>query len=159
MIRKLEVTVMFLRKNGQILLGLKKRGFGAGKYNGIGGKIRPHETPEHAAVREVQEEILVTPTQYQQLGQLEYDTFYKGEKEHIILHVFVATAWSGTPTESDHMAPKWFDESKIPYNLMFPDDSYWLPCVLEGKYVTGTFEYNVHECLLSQNVTVSEAAK
>lgn len=32
-----------------VLLGMKKRGFGAGKWNGFGGKVQPGETIEEAA--------------------------------------------------------------------------------------------------------------
>ena len=40
----------------QVLLGLKKRGFGKDKYNGLGGKQEPSETIIDAAVRELREE-------------------------------------------------------------------------------------------------------
>jgi 8-oxo-dGTP diphosphatase len=46
----------------EVLLGLKKTGFGAGKWVGLGGHIEEGEKPEAAAVREVQEESsLVVP--------------------------------------------------------------------------------------------------
>ena len=35
----------------RVLLGMKKRGFGAGKWNGFGGKLEPGETIEEAAKR------------------------------------------------------------------------------------------------------------
>ena len=44
------------RNNERILLGMKKRGFGIGKYNGFGGKVNKEETIEQAALREFQEE-------------------------------------------------------------------------------------------------------
>ena len=37
--RKL-LTLVFLREGGKVLLGMKKRGFGVGKWNGFGGKVR-----------------------------------------------------------------------------------------------------------------------
>lgn len=39
-----------------VLLGLKKRGFGTGKWNGFGGKVEPGETIRQAAIREMKEE-------------------------------------------------------------------------------------------------------
>jgi 8-oxo-dGTP pyrophosphatase MutT (NUDIX family) len=54
------LTLLLLRSNGRILLGRKKRGFGAGKANGFGGKVEVGETIKEAAVREVQEESGVT---------------------------------------------------------------------------------------------------
>jgi hypothetical protein len=49
--REKHYTLLFARRPGQVLLGMKKRGFGAGKWNGFGGKIEAEETCEQAAVR------------------------------------------------------------------------------------------------------------
>ena len=43
-------------KNSLILLGMKKRGFGTGKWNGFGGKVEAGESNEQAALRELKEE-------------------------------------------------------------------------------------------------------
>ena len=59
--KKMETTLCLLRRNEEILLAMKKRGFGEGKYNGVGGKIEGTETPEAAMLRETKEEIGVTP--------------------------------------------------------------------------------------------------
>jgi 8-oxo-dGTP pyrophosphatase MutT (NUDIX family) len=40
----------------EILLGMKKRGFGMNKWNGFGGKVEVNETIPQAAARELQEE-------------------------------------------------------------------------------------------------------
>ena len=55
-------TLMFIidEPRGRVLLIRKKRGLGAGKINGPGGKLDPGETPEQCAVRETQEELHVT---------------------------------------------------------------------------------------------------
>ena len=45
------LTLVFIRRQGEILLGYKKRGFGAGKWNGFGGKVEAGETIEEAAER------------------------------------------------------------------------------------------------------------
>jgi len=49
------LTLLFLIKEDQILLAMKKRGFGMGRFNGVGGKIEPGETIEQAMIRECQE--------------------------------------------------------------------------------------------------------
>ena len=54
----LETTLLLLRKDNEILLAKKKRGFGEGKYNGVGGKLEDGETPEEAMIRETEEEIM-----------------------------------------------------------------------------------------------------
>ena len=50
------LTLVFLRREGEVLLGMKKRGFGEGKWNGFGGKVEAGETIVEAAAREVREE-------------------------------------------------------------------------------------------------------
>ncbi len=151
-ISKLETTLVLLRKDNEILLGMKKRGFGEGRYNGIGGKIKSGETPEEAMVRESQEEIAVKPVEYIKMGKVEFLELYKGKKENVVFHLYIATKWEGEPKESDEMIPKWFSISEIPYQQMFPDDKYWLPLVLEGKKVNAFFEFDEQWSLLNYSV-------
>lgn len=150
--KKIETTLLLLKKENQVLLAMKKRGFGAGKFNGVGGKIEPDETPEIAMIREAQEEIAVTPTQYTKIGVMEFIEYFKGNKENIIFHLFVATDWEGNPQESDEMKPQWFDIDKIPYDQMFKDDEYWMPFALEGKKINGFFEFDENWNLLSHKI-------
>jgi len=42
----------------------------SGKWNGFGGKVEPGETVEAAAMRELQEEAMVTTTQVERRGVL-----------------------------------------------------------------------------------------
>ena len=62
-------TLMFVVRDGQILLIHKKLGLGAGKINGPGGRIEPGEEPVDAATREVQEELIVTPSDIVKSGE------------------------------------------------------------------------------------------
>ena len=54
--QKKVLTLVLLREGDRVLLGMKKRGFGAGKWNGFGGKLEPGESVVEAAAREVREE-------------------------------------------------------------------------------------------------------
>ena len=49
-------TLCFCVKDDKVLLAMKKRGFGAGKWNGYGGKVQEGESPAVTAVRELKEE-------------------------------------------------------------------------------------------------------
>lgn len=49
-IRKM-FSLVFIRKTTEVLLGLKKRGFGEGKWNGFGGKVEQGETIVQGATR------------------------------------------------------------------------------------------------------------
>ena len=45
------LTLLFALRPGHVLLGMKKRGFGKGRWNGFGGKVEKDETIEEAAIR------------------------------------------------------------------------------------------------------------
>lgn len=147
-----QTTLCILKRDDKILLAMKKRGFAAGKYNGIGGKVELGETPEQAMIRETKEEINVTPTKYENMGYIEYDEYYKGQKENIAFHLYFVYEWEGTPTESEEMNPKWFSVNEIPYDQMLPDDSYWLPFVLDGKKINAYFNFDEEWNLLSKDI-------
>jgi len=148
----METTLCILRKENQILLAMKKRGFGNGKYNGVGGKIENGETPENAMIRETEEEISVTPTKFEKVGVIEFDEYYKGNKENIMFHLYFVYEWIGIPKETEEMSPKWFDIDDIPYDKMLPDDKYWLPLVLNGKKIKAYFEFDEEWNLLSKKI-------
>ena len=150
--KKMETTLCLLRRNEEILLAMKKRGFGEGKYNGVGGKIEGTETPEADMLRETKEEIGVTPIQYEKVGVVSFDEFYKDEKVNLIFHLYMVTEWEGTPAESEEMQPKWFSIDSIPYNQMLPDDKYWLPLILEGKKIDAYFDFDEEWNLLSKDI-------
>jgi mutator protein MutT len=152
-VKELTTTLVFLVRDNQILLAMKKRGFGAGHWNGVGGKVDPDETIEQAMIRECQEEISVTPTTYHQAALNIFHEFYKGEPHAITVHTYLCSEWTGEPEESEEMAPKWFAVSDIPYDQMWPDDEYWLPPVLDGKLVRTTFRYNNTDAMESHEIT------
>lgn len=131
-----EAVLTFIRMRGQILLINKLRGLGKGKINAPGGKIEPGETPLHAAVRETEEEVGVTPLHLHRNGILRF-AFTDGYS--MKCHVFTAPSFSGTVRESDEAIPFWCKESMIPYPRMWEDDRLWLPLVLKGKVVNDDF--------------------
>ena len=150
-------TLLFLRSGDQILLALKKRGFGMGRWNGAGGKLEPGETIEQALVRESVEEIGVTPTNWTAVGQLDFvQDAETADPWHMFVYAYIADAWEGEPTESEEMMPKWFHIEDIPYQDMWGDDEFWLPYVLDGKKVVGEFTFDINDNLLPHDVRVVE---
>ena len=148
----LETTLCLFIKDNQVLLAMKKRGFGEGKYNGVGGKLKSNETPEEAMIRECVEEIGAKPIEYEKVGYISFDEYYKGEIQKLSFHLYIATKWDGELIETDEMAPFWFDLDKIPYDKMFPDDKYWLPLILEGKKINAHFSFDKDWNLLYKTI-------
>lgn len=145
-------TLLFLHRGDQILLAMKKRGFGEGHWNGAGGKLDPGETIEQALVRECQEEICVTPVGYTQVAELNFDAYFKGERTALQCHVYICDEWKGDPAETEEMKPQWFKKSEIPYDDMWQDDILWLPLVLESKKVRGSFTFDAQDNMLSHKI-------
>lgn len=132
-------TLVFVQRRGRVLLIRKKRGLGAGKLNGPGGRLEPGETADACAVREVQEELVITPTGLERMGELRFQ-FADGYGIHVF--VYRASDFEGTPTETPEAAPHWFEEGRIPYDEMWEDDRIWLPLLLDGTRFTGSFVFD-----------------
>jgi 8-oxo-dGTP diphosphatase len=141
-------NLCFVIRDGQILLIRKKRGLGAGKINGPGGRLEKGETAEQAAIRETQEEIGVTPTGLADIGELFFQ-FLDGYKLHVA--VFRANDCTGELAETDEATPFWVDIRQIPYEEMWQDDTYWLPLVLKRTRFRGYFVFN-HEILMNHRI-------
>jgi 8-oxo-dGTP pyrophosphatase MutT (NUDIX family) len=141
-----KATLCLLVRNGRILLAMKKRGFGIGKWNGIGGKQEAGEDIRTAALRETKEEIGVVPTSMRKVAVLDF-YFKENPDWDQQVHVFLVDGWDGTPKETEEMNPEWFDLGKIPYGSMWDDDRHWLPKVLEGKSVKGDFFFGKNQKL------------
>ncbi len=127
-------TLLFVVRDGEILLIRKKRGIGAGKINGPGGRVDPGESPRACAIREVEEELRVTPTGVDQRGELKFQ-FSDGFSIHG--YVFLANGCAGEPVETDEAIPLWTAVDRIPYREMWADDAIWVPWLLAGQRFAG----------------------
>lgn len=146
-----QATLLFLIKNKQILLAMKKRGFGIGKWNGVGGKPNPSENILNTAIRETQEEIEVTPNNLKQVATLDFYFKNKPEWNQQVL-VFTTKDWIGEPKETEEMKPQWFNLDKIPYDSMWPDDPFWLPLVLNNKKIKAEFTFGENDIILNKKI-------
>ena len=135
----------------EILLGFKKVGLGATKYNGFGGKVEAGETVAMAALRELEDECGVRAAldDLRPVGHLTF--FFPAQPAwEQQVHVFLVSTWEGVPAESREMAPAWFAIDDIPFEQMWQDDAHWLPRVLAGECVRACFTFQ------SDNETIQE---
>lgn len=135
-------TLMFIidEVKREVLLIRKKRGLGAGKINGPGGKIDPGETPVQCAIRETQEELGVTALNPVHHGELRFQ-FVDGLRMHV--DVYVATAHEGEPVETEEAVPLWTPLDALPFEEMWADDIHWLERMLvqRGRFL-GRFVFD-----------------
>lgn len=148
-------TLVFVIRNGSILLIDKKTGLGKGKVNGPGGKVEKDESPLDCAVRECQEELGITVSALQYCGQHRFQ-FVDGYSIHV--WVYRTTEFEGVPTESVEARPLWVKLDEIPYEQMWEDDRIWLPMVLRGEKFQGRWIFDgdrmVDYELLTENEVV-----
>lgn len=138
-----------------ICLAMKKRGFGAGRYNGVGGKLELGETIEEALKREAQEEIGIQTVALEKCAELTF-IFPHNPAFDQLVHVYLSEEWKGDPVESEEMNPFWFLVEDIPYATMWPDDNFWLPQVIAGNFVKGRFVFGEGDSIQEQEVRVVE---
>jgi 8-oxo-dGTP diphosphatase/2-hydroxy-dATP diphosphatase len=140
------LTLSIIYQHPKVLLGMKKRGFGQGRWNGFGGKVKDGETIEEALKREMEEEVGITPKSFEKVGIIEFE--FLGEPEMLEVHFFKVNEFIGEPKESEEMKPKWFNIKEIPFHQMWPDDQYWFPILLKGKKFKGRFVFEGHDKIL-----------
>ncbi|MFT4975508.1 MAG: 8-oxo-dGTP diphosphatase [Myxococcota bacterium] len=127
---EVRATLLFIWRDDALLLIRKKRGLGAGKINGPGGKIDPGEGALEAAERELWEELGVRAQGTVERGELSFQ-FTDGLRLHV--QVFTAPDCTGQAIETDEAIPLWTPTSAIPYDEMWADDRVWLPHMLAGR--------------------------
>lgn len=156
--RNLDTTLLIIVKDNKILLATKKRGFGVGKFNGVGGKKQENETIYEAMLRETKEEIGVIPINAKNVGIIDFDMWLKGENVNEKMYIYLANDFDGEVVESEEMRPQWFNLEEIPYDNMFLDDIIWLPEVLKDNLVKGTCVFSKDfGTMISQDIKVVDS--
>ena len=144
------LTLCIVYQGDRVLLGMKKRGFGEGRWNGFGGKVKEGEDIEEAAKRELREEAGILAEGLQERGILEFT--FQNDPAILEVHVFHASRFTGEPVETGEMKPQSFSTGEIPFAYMWPDDKFWLPLFLQGKRFKGTFLFQGMDTLLSHEL-------
>ncbi len=144
------LTLCIIHQHPRVLLGMKKRGFGAGRWNGFGGKVSLEETIEEAVKREINEEVGIGVDELEKVGIIEFE--FRGNPEILEVHIFRSEDFFGIPTESEEMKPQWFHIDEIPFKDMWPDDEYWFPLFLSGKKFKGKFLFGESDVILEQEL-------
>jgi len=134
-----KATLLFVRRDDELLLIRKRRGLGAGKINAPGGRLDDGEKARDGAIREVREEVCVTPIDPDHRGELLFQ-FVDGYSIHV--WVFLATAHRGEACPTDEAIPIWTPIEEIPYDEMWADDRIWLPEMLAGRRFHGRFIFD-----------------
>lgn len=114
-------------------MGLKKRGFGEGLYNGFGGKLEIGETYFTCAKRELMEELGIIATSLILIGKINFyfpqtEKFPKNKRAQTVF-VFKCEDFTGNIAETEEMNPKIFPIDKLPIDKMWPDAIYYISLI------------------------------
>ncbi|MCU1531225.1 MAG: hydrolase [Arthrobacter sp.] len=133
------VTLCFLLRDAvpgatEVLLGLKRTGFGTGKIVGLGGHVEAGESDAEAVCREVWEEagVVVLQEDLDHAGVVEF-IFPARPEWNMYCRLFTTRRWEGEPAESAEITPEWFDAASLPLHRMWDDAAHWLPAALAGE--------------------------
>lgn len=141
-IDKITTLCYIINDKNEVLLVMKKRDFGVGKWNGPGGKVKNGETPFAAMVREIKEEVDIEIDNAEELGYIEFIWPDQLKDWNQRCHVYLTKEFSGQPKESDECLPSWFSCDQIPYDQMWDDDKYWYLDALAGKPIKKRFFFD-----------------
>ena len=113
-----------------------------GKWNGLGGKFEPGESPEECVTREVREESGLEIVHPRLCGLLMFPAF-KGNDWYVF--VFTATEFSGELKENEEGFLKWIPDTELETLSLWPSDHIFLPWIREGKFFSAKFVYEGEE--------------
>jgi 8-oxo-dGTP diphosphatase len=122
----------------------------AGKWNGLGGKLEPDESPLEAARRELIEEagVELPLDSFRSLGGVHFPCFKAARGEDWIAFVFEARV-SARPSlrAGDEGSLHWIPSRDLLSLNLWAGDRHFLPFVLEGRPFLGTLWYRGQEVL------------
>lgn len=143
---KKQMTLCIVHQHPKVLLGMKKRGFGVGKWNGFGGKVNDGEQLVAAARREIKEEAGIDVLDLDKMGVVEFE--FDGKPDIFEVHIFKAKEFKGNPIESEEMEPKWFFIDEIPFMQMWSGDRLWMPHFMKNRKFKGKILFGEGDSVL-----------
>jgi 8-oxo-dGTP diphosphatase len=134
-------TLCYVKSNGCTLMvhrNKKANDIHEGKWNGLGGKFEPGETPEECVIREVLEESGLSIQHPKYCGLLMFPAF-KGNDWYVF--VFTATEFSGELIESPEGNLDWIPNEKVLDVNLWESDHIFMPWIREEKFFSAKFTY------------------
>jgi 8-oxo-dGTP diphosphatase len=124
----LVAAVALVDAEGRILLAQRPEGKSmAGLWEFPGGKVESGESPEHALIRELHEELGIE-TWDSCLAPLTFAS-HAYEDFHLLMPLFICRRWSGTPVAREGQTLKWVRRNDLRNYPMPPADIPLIPII------------------------------
>ncbi len=140
-------TLCYVRRDGRTLMIHRNKRIGdlhQGKWNGLGGKLDPGESPEQCVIREVREESGLHIRNPRYHGLLVFADF---KNEDWFVWVFSATDFDGDLAETGEGALQWIPTADLTTLNLWPSDPIFFPWLEGGKTFSARFQYANEEML------------
>jgi len=141
-------TLCYVRQDNQTLMihrVKKANDIHQGKWNGLGGKLEPGESPEQCVVREISEEAGLNIQQPRYHGLLVFADF---KNEDWYVWVFSAELFTGLlAEESNEGNLQWIPDENLTSLNLWPSDQIFLPWLKSDKIFSARFQYAGDEML------------
>lgn len=143
-------VLVYLRAGGKVLMihrATKAEDFHAGRWNGLGGKLEPRESPAEAARRELREEagLDLKSERFSPRGSIYFPDFKPHKHEDWMVFIFTAQVLdrelSSIKSECDEGKLHWIEDKEVSKLNLWPGDHEFLPQVLAEGSVQGTIWY------------------
>ena len=134
-------TLCYLKQDGHTLMvyrNKKPNDMHVGKWNGLGGKFEPGESPEECVIREVREESGLQIWEPKLHGLLMFPKF-KGDDWYVF--VFTAREFEGELIDSPEGKLEWIPDEKLTSLNLWESDHIFLPWLEGGKFFSARFDY------------------
>ncbi len=138
---KLATLCYVFEKNKVLMMNRNKRknDIHLGKWNGLGGKFNPGETPEECVIREVYEESGLLITNPILKGFLTFPAF--DDEDDWYVFVFIAREFTGKIRESAEGDLEWIEWEKVFHLPLWEGDKYFLKWLHQDRFFSGKFIY------------------
>lgn len=135
-------TLCYLRRNGKTLMlhrVKKENDMHEGKWNGLGGKVIPGESPEDCVIREVYEESGLRVQDPEMRGFITFPNFANDDDWYVFL--FVAEKFDGEMIDSPEGNLEWIPTDKLLDLNLWEGDRIFIPWLDRKKFFSAKFEY------------------
>ena len=135
-------TLCYIRRSAKTLMVhrvKKENDIHEGKWNGLGGKLEPGESPEECAIREILEESGLRATRLHLKGVLTFPLFAHNEDWYAF--VFVVDGFEGELIDSPEGNLEWIDDDRLLGLNLWEGDRLFLPLLDQRGLFSGKIVY------------------
>ncbi len=139
-------TLCYLRKDEHTMMihrVKKANDMHAGKWNGLGGKFEPGESPEECARREIQEESGFVPKELVLKGIITFPEFSNFEDWYTF--IFLVPEFEGQMIDSNEGILEWIPNDDLLKLNLWEGDRVFLPWLDQPEFFSGKFIYELGE--------------